>query len=53
MAVVAYPESFDKIINLVIRLNNNFRRLKYAQEKSNKRVRNSFYRKERDSNIMD
>jgi hypothetical protein len=30
MAVVAYPESFDKMINLAIRLNNSFRRLEYA-----------------------
>jgi hypothetical protein len=30
IAIIAYPESFDEIINLVIRLNDNFRRLKHV-----------------------
>jgi hypothetical protein len=30
MAVVAYPESFDEIINLAVRLNNSFRRFEYV-----------------------
>jgi hypothetical protein len=51
--VIAYPESFDKIINLVIRLNNSFRRLKHAQKKLNKGMRNLFHRKEWDFNIID
>jgi hypothetical protein len=30
ITVIAYPDNFDEIINLAIRLNDNFRRLEYA-----------------------
>jgi hypothetical protein len=30
MAMVAYPESFNKMINLAVRLNDSFRRFKHA-----------------------
>jgi hypothetical protein len=30
MAMIAYPESFDEMINLTIRLNDSFRRFKHA-----------------------
>jgi hypothetical protein len=52
IAVIAYPESFDKMINLAVRLNNSFRRLKHAQKKPNKGVRNPSHRKKRDSNAI-
>jgi hypothetical protein len=51
--MVAYPESFDEIINLAVRLNNSFRRLKHAQEKLSKEIRNLSHRKERDFNAID
>jgi hypothetical protein len=52
MAVVAYPDNFDKIINLAIRLDDNFKRLEHAQKKLDKKIRNSFHKKERDPDIM-
>ena len=52
MAVVAYSDNFNKMINLAVRLNDSFKRLKYAQEKSGKRVRNPFYKKERNLNAI-
>jgi hypothetical protein len=30
MAVIAYPDNFDEMINLAVRLDNNFKRLKYV-----------------------
>jgi hypothetical protein len=51
--MVAYPKSFDKIINLAIRLNNSFRRLEHAQKKSDKKIRNPSHKKERDSDAID
>jgi hypothetical protein len=30
MAVVAYPDNFDKMINLAVRLNDSFKRFEYA-----------------------
>jgi hypothetical protein len=53
MTVIAYPDNFNKIINLIIRLDDSFRRLKHAQKKSDKKVRNPFYKTERDPDIMD
>jgi hypothetical protein len=53
MAVVAYPESFNEMINLAIRFNDSFKRLKYAQKKPGKKVRNFSYRKKRDPDIID
>jgi hypothetical protein len=53
MAVIAYPDNFNEMINLVIRLNDSFRRLKHVQEKLNKKVRNSSHKKKRDLNIID
>jgi len=52
MAVVAYPDNFEKMINLVVRFNDNFRRLKHAQEKLNKEIHNLSYKKEKNSNAM-
>ena len=51
--MVAYPESFDKIINLAVRFNDSFRRFKHVQKKSGKRIYNLLYRKKRDPDIMD
>jgi hypothetical protein len=51
--VVAYPDNFNKMINLAIRLNNSFRRLEHAQEKLGKRIRNPNYKKERDPDTID
>ena len=51
--MVAYPESFNKIINLAIRLNNSFRRLEHAQKKLDKEIRNPSHKKERDPDVMD
>jgi hypothetical protein len=53
MAMIAYPDNFNKIINLVIRLDDSFRRRKHAEEKSNKGVGNLSYKKERDLDTMD
>jgi hypothetical protein len=53
MAVVAYPDNFDKMINLAVRLDDSFRRLKHAQEKLGKEVRNPSHKKERDSDTID
>jgi hypothetical protein len=33
MVVIAYPDNFDEMINLAIRLDDSFRRLEHAQEK--------------------
>jgi hypothetical protein len=52
IAVVAYPDNFDKIINLAIRLNNNFKRLEHAQEKPGKEIRNPSYKKEKNPDTM-
>jgi len=51
--VVAYPNNFDKIINLAVRLDNSFRRLKHYQEKLNKEIRNPSYKKERNPDTID
>jgi hypothetical protein len=51
--VIAYPDNFDKIINLAIRLNDSFRRLEHAQKKLNKEIRNPNHKKEKNPNIMD
>ena len=53
MAVVIYPESFNKMINLIVRLNNSFKRLEHAQEKSGREIRNPSYKKERDPDTID
>jgi hypothetical protein len=53
MAMVAYPDNFDKMINLIIRLDNSFRRLEHAQEKLDKGIRNLSHKKERNPDIMD
>jgi hypothetical protein len=53
ITMIAYPESFDEIINLAVRLNNNFRRLKHAQKKSGKEMRNPSHKKERNPDTMD
>jgi hypothetical protein len=53
MAVVAYPDNFDEIINLAVRLNDSFRRLKHAQKKPGKEMRNLTYKKEKNLNAMD
>jgi hypothetical protein len=50
--VIAYPDNFNKMINLAIRLNNSFRRLKHAQEKLSKGIRNLSHKKERDPDAM-
>jgi hypothetical protein len=47
MTVIAYPDNFNKIINLVVRLNNSFRRLKHAQKKPGKKVRNPNHKKKK------
>jgi hypothetical protein len=40
------------MINLIIRLNDSFRRLKHAQKKLGKGMRNLFHKKERDPNTI-
>jgi hypothetical protein len=45
IAVVAYPDNFEEMINLAVRLDNSFRRLKHAQEKPGKGVRNLSHKK--------
>jgi hypothetical protein len=51
--MVIYPDNFDEIINLAVRLNNSFKRLEHAQEKPGKRVRNPNYKKERNPDAID
>jgi hypothetical protein len=51
--VIVYPDNFDEMINLVIRLNDSFRRLEYVQEKSGKKIRNPSHKKERDPDTID
>jgi hypothetical protein len=41
------------MINLAVRLNNSFKRFKYAQEKLSKGIRNPSYKKERDPDTID
>jgi hypothetical protein len=53
ITVVTYPDNFDKMINLAIRLDDSFRRLEYAQEKPGKKIRNPSHKKERDPDAMD
>jgi hypothetical protein len=53
ITVVAYPDNFDKMINLAVRLNNSFRRLKYYQKKLSKEIRNPSHKKKRDPNAID
>jgi hypothetical protein len=53
ITVVAYPDNFNKIINLVIRFNDSFRRFEHAQEKLNKKIRNLSHKKKRNSDTMD
>jgi hypothetical protein len=52
MAVIAYPDNFNKIINLAIRLDNSFRRLEHAQEKLGKKIRNPSHKKKRNPDII-
>jgi hypothetical protein len=52
MAVVTYPDNFNEIINLTIRLNNSFKRLEHAQEKLGKKIRNSSHKKEKDPDTI-
>jgi hypothetical protein len=52
ITVIAYPDNFDKIINLAIRLNDSFRRLEHAQEKLNKKIGNPSHRKEKDPDTI-
>jgi hypothetical protein len=53
ITVVAYPDNFDEMINLAIRLNDNFRRLKHYQKKPEKEMRNPSHKKEKDPNAID
>jgi hypothetical protein len=53
MAMIAYSDNFNKMINLAVRLNDSFRRLKYYQKKLSKGIRNPSYKKERDLNAID
>jgi hypothetical protein len=53
MTMIAYLDNFDEMINLAVRLDDSFRRLKYYQEKLSKGVRNPSYKKERDLNAID
>jgi hypothetical protein len=53
MAVVTYPDNFNKIINLVIYLDNSFKRLEHAQKKPGKKIRNPSHKKEKDPNTID
>ena len=53
MAIIAYPESFDKMINLTVRFNNSFKRLKHVQKKSGKGIRNPSHKKKRNPDIID
>jgi hypothetical protein len=53
IAIVAYPENFDEMINLAVRLNDSFRRLEHAQKKSGRGIRNPSHKKERDPDAMD
>jgi hypothetical protein len=53
ITVIAYSDNFDKIINLAIRLNDSFKRLKHYQEKPEKKMRNPTHKKEKNSNAMD
>jgi hypothetical protein len=53
MAVVTYPDNFDEMINLVVRLDDSFRRLEHAQEKLGKGIRNPNHKKKRDLDAMD
>jgi hypothetical protein len=53
IAMIAYPNNFNEIINLVIRLDDSFRRLEHAQEKPGKKIRNPNYKKKRDPDIID
>jgi hypothetical protein len=52
MAVIAYPDNFDEIINLAVYLDDSFKRLEYAQEKLDKKIRNPNYKKKRDPDTM-
>jgi hypothetical protein len=53
MAVMAYPDNFEKMINLIIRLDDSFKRLEHAQEKLDKEIRNPSHKKKKDPNVMD
>jgi hypothetical protein len=53
ITVVEYPDNFNAIINLAIRLNNSFKRLEHAQEKLSKRIRNPSYKKKKDPDTID
>jgi hypothetical protein len=50
--MIAYPDNFNKMINLVIRLDNNFKRLEHAQKKPDKRIRNPNYKKEKNPDAI-
>jgi hypothetical protein len=51
--VMVYPDNFEEMINLTIRLDDSFRRLEHAQKKLGKGIRNFSHKKERDPDIMD
>jgi hypothetical protein len=51
--MVAYPDNFNEIINLAIRLDDSFKRLKHAQKEPGKKMRNPIYKKKKDPNTMD
>jgi hypothetical protein len=51
--MIAYPDNFDEIINLTIRLDNSFKRLKHAQKKPSKKVRNPSHKKKKDPDTID
>jgi hypothetical protein len=51
--MIVYPDNFNEIINLAIRLDDSFRRLEHAQKKLGKGVRNLSHKKEKDLDAMD
>jgi hypothetical protein len=53
IAMITYPDNFNEIINLVIRLNNSFKRLEHAQEKSGKKIRNPSHKKKKNPDTID
>jgi hypothetical protein len=53
MAVIAYSDNFNEMINFAVRLDDSFKRLKHYQEKPGKGIRNPSHKKNKDFNIMD
>jgi hypothetical protein len=53
MAVIAYSDNFTEIINLAVRLDDSFKRLRYTQEKLGKEMRNPSHKKNKDLNAID